>query len=100
LLLCEKLLDMMNKLQNWTEKEAKGPKEAPFKFYLSETEISNTFILFKIKERNVCMVRLFTINGLNISDERFCQETEKWLLNTTKRATLLSGASEIPIFAS
>jgi hypothetical protein len=40
------------------------------------------------------MVKLYTINGLNISDVRFCKETEDWLNNLVKRATLISGTSE------
>ena len=40
------------------------------------------------------MVKLYMINGLSVSDEDFCKETENWLHNLIKRSTLISGASE------
>ena len=94
ILLCEQLLDLLNTMQNWVEKGIKGPKEIPFKFYVSETDLGNTFILLKRTERRNCLVRLFTINALNISDEHFCQEIETWLRSSAQQATLVSGASE------
>ena len=94
LLLCEQLLDLMNTLQKWAENGTKGPKETPFKFYISETDIANTFILFKNAESSSCLVKLYTINGLGISDENFCREAKQWLHNTARRSTLVSGASE------
>ena len=87
------LSDLMNTLQDWAEKGIKGSKGVPFKFYVSETDIGNTFILFKNTERTNCLIKLYTINGLSISDERFCLETENWLRNSVKQSILLSEAS-------
>ena len=94
LLLCEQLSDMMDQMQTWTEKGTKGENESPFKFYVSEIDIGNTFILFKNAAFTSCMVKLFMINGLSVSSEHFCNETEHWLSNLIKRSTPISGTSE------
>ena len=91
--ICEKLLELMDTLQLWTENGTKYPKDTPFKFYVSETGIENTFVLFKQKEKTKCAVKLFTINNLIVSDSRFCEEMDKWLRNLSQQATLISGAS-------
>jgi len=96
--LCEQLLDLINTLHEWTEKAAKGPNGVPYKFYVSEIDTGNTLVLFKMSENYRCLVRLFTFNGLNVSDERFCEEAENWLYNLSQRAVLISGASEIERF--
>jgi len=94
LLLCEQTLDLINTLQNWAEKGSKGPHDTPYKFYVSEIDINNSFVMLKKEDTKKCLLKLFTINGLNTTDERFCQEVENWLDNTEQRATLISGASE------
>ena len=94
LLLCEQILDLINTLQDWTEKAAKGKNEVPYKFYVSEIEFNNSFILFKTEKMAKCFLKLFTINGLRTTDEFFCRELENWLENTEQRAILISGASE------
>ena len=94
LLLCEQLLDLVNTLQNWTEKGAKGTNATPYKFYVSEIDFDNSFILFKTANTSKCFLKLFTINGLRTSNEWFCREIENWLDNTEQRSTLISGASE------
>ena len=93
ILLCNQLMDLMDTLQEWTKN---GTKElnTPFKFYVCETDIANTFILFKSAKRSNCMVRLYTINGLGISDESFCKETENWLQKSIQQSILISGTAE------
>ena len=98
ILLCEQLQELMNKLRGWAEKGMKGPENIPFKFYVSETEIANTCMLFKRPESSACLVRLYTINGLSISDQRFCRETERWIRSAVQRATLISGSSDTARF--
>ena len=94
LFLCEQLLNLINTLQDWVEKGKKGKKEVPFNFFISDADIGNTFVLFKSAESKNCLVRLYTINALRISDEGFCMETENWLRNLTQRSTLISKVSE------
>jgi hypothetical protein len=36
---------------------------------------------------------LFTINGLDIKDERFCKEVDEWLETLKKNSTLISEVS-------
>ena len=93
LLLCNQLFDVLDTIQKWAENGTKGPKEVPFKFYVSDIDIANTFILFKRPEKSSCMIRLYTINAISTSDECFCKETESWLQKSTQRATLISNAS-------
>ena len=94
LFLCDQLLDLFNTVEKWAEKGTKEQKEIPYHLYISETDIANTFILFKSPEKSSCLIRLYTINGLTITDEHFCKETEQWLRNSAKQSTLISVASE------
>ena len=92
--LCEHLLDLINTLEQWTEKETKGSEGQSFKLYVSEIHLSNTFILFKKCGSTNCALKLFTVNHLNINNDKFCQEAEQWLTNTVRRSTMISGASQ------
>ena len=94
LLICEQLLDMMNTLQLWIKQGSKSGNETKFRFCISEIDIGNTIILFKSNGTTDCLIRLFTINCLNIADKRFCNEAEVWLNNLVKRASLVSGNAE------
>jgi hypothetical protein len=94
LLLCEQLLDLMNTTQYYAEKGTKGQNETPFNLYISEAEIGTTFLIFKSAQSKTINVKLYTINSLAVSDERFCLETENWLLNLIQRSTLISRSSE------
>ena len=94
LLLCEQVLNILSKLQGWTEKGTKGESTMPFQLYVSEVEMENTYILVKQSGTSNCVVRLFTINSLNVFDKNFCIETEKWLTKLTQRSVLLCGSSE------
>jgi len=94
LLLCEQLLDLNNKLQNWMKIGTKGLKGAPFHFYLNDIDLGNTFLLFKNAGISNCFIKLFTVNGINILDKEFCQEVEIWLESLTKRSIALSKISE------
>jgi len=94
LFLCEQILDLIKTIQSWAEKGSKGKDDTPYKFYVSEIDINNTFAMIKKENVTKCFLKLFTLNGLSTTDERFCREIENWLENTEQRATLISGASE------
>ena len=94
LFICEQLLNLLNTLQSWVKKGTKEESDTPFKFYVSEIDIGNTLILIKNEEDIDCLIRLFTINGLNIKDKKFCKEADNWIHNLIKRSTLLSGSSD------
>ena len=94
LLLCEQLLTILNKLQQWAESGTKGARTTPFQLYVSEMELENTYLLMKQPEVSNCAVKLYTINSLNIFDQEFCRETENWLDKLAQRSTLLCGSSE------
>jgi hypothetical protein len=95
LLLCEQVINILDKLQMWTEKGQKGKSSStPFKFYVSEMELENTYILMKREGVINCLLKLFTINSLNIFDNDFCRETESWLRKLSERSVMLCGNSE------
>ena len=93
LLICEQLLVLMDTLYDCVKTGSKAPK-VPFKFYVSDIDIGNSFLIFKKGKLSHTLIRLYTINGLSISDELFCKETENWLHSLIKKASLISGASE------
>lgn len=94
LFLCEQLLDWSNTLHHWTDEGTKGPKKTPFKFYVSEIDLCNNFVLYKKNGIMDCDFKLFTVNHLDIFDQRFCRETEKWLNSAIEKSTLISGSAE------
>ena len=95
LLLCHQLLQLIENLKNWVEKGYKGNNpSSTFKFYVSDTDLENNFILLRKDNSLRCIIKLFTINSLTTTDETFCKETLNWLESSINRAVLLSGASE------
>lgn len=93
--LCEQFIALLDHLEQWSDQGYKDSlSTAPFRLYLSEIDLENNFILLKQEQTLFCILKLFTINSLNITDKSFCRETEGWLKHLTQRATLISGASE------
>jgi hypothetical protein len=93
--LCDQFLDLLNTLENWTGDGNKGEVGyVPFQLYLSDVEMENSFNLLKEDDRTSCILKLFTINSLYVTDKQFCSETENWLTHLSRRATLISGSSE------
>jgi len=94
LLICEQLLDLLNTFYHWTETGVKGATETPFKFYVSDVDLSNTIVLFRENETANCDIKLFPINHFDVFDRRFCREAESWLHSAIQRSTLITGAAE------
>ncbi|MCL1974012.1 MAG: hypothetical protein FWG54_04250 [Bacteroidetes bacterium] len=94
LLLCNQVLSLLNKLHQWVQNGYKDQCATPFQLFLSEMDLENTYILMKQAQTSNCVVKLFTINHLNIFDEAFCRETEDWLIKLSYRSVPLSGSSE------
>ncbi|MCL2073702.1 MAG: hypothetical protein FWH18_07265 [Marinilabiliaceae bacterium] len=94
LLLCEQVLNILTKMQKWAENSVKGERTTPFQLYISEMELENSYILMKQEDIINCVVKLFTINSLNVFDKKFCVETESWLTKLSQRSVLLCGSSE------
>jgi hypothetical protein len=93
--LCDQFLGLLNILENWTGDGNKGEVGyVPFHLYLSDVEMENSFNLLKGNDRTSCILKLFTINSLYITDQQFCSETDNWLTHLSHRATLISGSSE------
>jgi len=94
LFLCNQLLQLIENTKIWVEKGFKSSPSVEYKFYVSDTDLENNFILLKKDGKTRCIIKLFTINSLNTTDQLFCQETSNWLETSKKRSVLLSGASE------
>jgi hypothetical protein len=94
ILLCNQALQLIDNLKKWADQGYKSNASADYKFYVSDTDLENNFILLKKDNDLKCIIKLFTINSLTTSDGLFCQETLSWLEASKKRSVLLSGASE------
>ena len=95
LLLCEQFLALLRNVQGWADKGYKdADSKIPFHLYLSEVDLDNSFILLKQPDATSCILKLFTINSLSITDPLFCRETAAWLHNLAQRSTLISITSE------
>ncbi|NJO69622.1 MAG: hypothetical protein HC830_10355, partial [Bacteroidetes bacterium] len=94
-LLCTQLEHMIGNIKQWVEQGYKDKgRQNTFKFYISETDLENSFGLFKRDNSTTCVIKLFTINSLSTNHEPFCQEARSWMESTISRAVLLTGASE------
>ena len=94
LYICEQLLNLIDTMQSCAENGVKGQKDTPYKLYVSEIDIGNTFTLFKTPSKSYFLSKLFTVNGIIFSDENLCSEIENWLRTSIEQATLISGASK------
>jgi len=95
LLITDQLVELFESLHEWIKNGEKGKEKTPFKFYLNDIDIGNTLIFFNNEQQRRCIIRLFTINGINIIDERFCFEVSHWLERLIKRSMLISGIATI-----
>jgi len=93
-LLCEQVLNILEKLQQWAENSCKGKNSTPFQLYVSEMDPENSYLLMKQSGQTNCLIKLYTINSLNVLDQAFCRETEQWLTKLAKRSVPLCGNSE------
>jgi hypothetical protein len=95
LLLCEQFMELINTIDEWTEKGIKNREtHTAFKLYLTDFFLESSLILLKHDFAVQCTLKLFTINSLNITDQAFCRETRQWMENLIQRSLLISGASE------
>lgn len=93
--LCEQFGNLLNRLQSQAETGFKGSTGCiPFGLYLSEMDLENNFILLRSGAGLSCILKLFTINSLYITDPKFCTETLGWLDQLTRRSLLISVSSE------
>jgi len=92
--LCKHVLDILDKLKDWTENGSKNDRKTPFQLYLSEIDFECSYVLIKHSGQSSCAIRLFGLNGLNVLDKEFCTEAENHLTKLSKRSTLLCGNSE------
>jgi len=92
-LICEQIVSILDTLEGWIKDGKKGVEKTPYRFYISEIDIGNTIIYFKNKSEPNCMIRLFTINGINIKDAGFCEDVELWIKSVIRHSTLISEIS-------
>ena len=94
LLICEQLWEFLNTVHDWTETGVKGTEKTPIKFYVSDIDLNNTYVLFRKNGTINCDLKLFTINHFDIFDQRFCREMENWLNTAIQRATFITQTAE------
>ncbi|MDR1407612.1 MAG: hypothetical protein LBJ23_06155 [Tannerella sp.] len=93
--LCEQFLELTNTINQWTENGIKNPRtQTPFNLYLSDFFLEDSLILLKHDLAMQCILKLFTLNSLNITDQTFCRKTHQWLESLIRRSLLISSASE------
>lgn len=94
-IIVKQLLELIQNIERYTEKEVKEYKgeKAPFRLYLSPVDIMNDFMITKRDGVTVTSIKLYTINGVFTSNEFFCSEVEKWMKDTASKSLRLSGAS-------
>ena len=68
--------------------------EHKFLLYQSDVTIANNCMLVKTKSAMATYISYHTMNFMTTSSTNFCNDTDMWLKNLIKKATLLSGVSE------
>ncbi len=90
--LCRQFGELLDTLQSQADTGSKG--EADLGLFLSEVDLENNFILLHNDSETGCILKLFTINSLYITNGQFCSETLHWLDQLSRRSTLISVTSE------
>ena len=101
LLICDQLILMVKHLQQQTEVGTKfigidktKNTGAPFNMYASEVMIGNNSVLGIGEGYKISLLTFNTFNSLTTTNANFCEESEIWMKNMTRKATLLSCVSE------
>jgi hypothetical protein len=99
LLLCNQLEEEIKTIQKQAELSCKLMTENSetfenYKLYFSEIEIGNNCILTKKADIKNVYLSFHTFNKLATDNNRFCDDTFKWLNNLLKKSTIISGVSE------
>lgn len=93
LLLCNQLLEMVAKVNRWSNRGYKDEhsNKVPYKLYVSGIELENNFVVTRRGESFSSNIKLYTINSMSTTDPDFCDESLKWINNTIKKSILISG---------
>lgn len=96
LLLCSQLLDMITRINQWSNRGFKDELtgKIPYRLYLSGIELENNFVVMKWEQSTSCIIKLYTINSMVTSNQDFCNESMKWINNAMHKSILISGASQ------
>ncbi len=96
LMLCSQLLDMINRINQWSNRGFKDDWQGAvhYKLYLSGIELENNFVVMKREKTISCIIKLYTINSMATSNQDFCNESMNSINNAIRKSTLISGASQ------
>jgi len=101
LLIIDQLEQMVKHMEKQAEVQTKFlyEKEIPkhennFSLYRSDVTIGNNCILVKIGNIQATYLSYHTLNFMNTTSTSFGNQTDQWLKNLIKKATLISGISE------
>ena len=98
---CEDLRMQIDEIQKQAELGNKYKSEQNinefkdnYTLYFSEIELTNNCVLVNLGETKSVFLSHFTFNTMSTTNHSYCNETERWLNNIIKKATLISGVSE------
>lgn len=101
MLVAEQLEQMLKNVEKQAELSAKFKtnsfdiaSEHKFLLYQSDVTIGNNCMLVSMKNIMATYISYHTLNFMTTTSSSFCSDTDFWLKNLIKKATLLSGVSE------
>jgi hypothetical protein len=65
-----------------------------FKLYVSDIELNNNCSFLNIGDLQMVSLGHLSFSSMSTTNEKYCNRTEEWITNITKKSTLISGASE------
>jgi hypothetical protein len=95
-LLYKQLLTLIENIGQWSTQGKKGAtaNAAEYELFLSEIELENNFVLIQSDTSQQCIIKLFTVNSVSTSNQKFCNETEKWFDDVIKKSKCISRISQ------
>jgi hypothetical protein len=101
IILCDKLLDLINHLQEQAEKESKFiigiPETAQagnLKLYFNDLMLSDNIILVTTNKGGMTYLTSIAINLLKSTNQEFYEHNMNWCRNMLSKSVLISGAAE------
>lgn len=95
-MLCDQLMSILECLETWAAASNKGTDpEIPYCMYLCPVKPGSSIMLTRCGGEQLVRMKLYTINSIATNNDRLCDETRKWMVQTISKSTSLSGSSEI-----
>jgi hypothetical protein len=92
--ICSQISEYLDLLKDWACTGSKGDGGASFHLYKSEVDIGSSMSFFQSDYISFFLLRLFSISGLQTSDNYLCSEAKNWFKKVISKSILISAASE------